>query len=61
MCRGGSGVGLRQAVDHATDDARLLAGDVSARRDRELLGQAVCVTIGGLAAGQHYVGVQRPG
>jgi len=34
---GRGGIGPGQAVDHAADDPRLLAGDVSARRDRELL------------------------
>ena len=42
---GRGGIGLGHAVDHAADDPGLLAGDVSARRDGELLGQAVRVAV----------------
>jgi hypothetical protein len=58
---GRDGIGSGQAVDHATDDSRLLAGDVPAGRDRELLGQGVCVSIREPAADQQDISIQRPG
>ena len=55
------GIGGGQAVDHAADHPRLLAGHIAAGRDGELLGQFLRVAIRGPAAGQHDVGVERTG
>jgi hypothetical protein len=55
------GIGGGQAVDHAADHPRLLAGRVAAGRDGELLGQYVRVAVRGPLAGQHHVGVERTG